>query len=109
MNEKMTAAIAFGILKQAIQATEYLERIAQDNDNAEGKVIAGQVALNEDVDLSRGFNSFKSHKKVSKTVSSLQGTLKYAELVMTHEAKVSAIATTATAAPKALAKGLVKA
>ena len=89
--DKMNAVKAVEAIKYAIIAVQYLEGVAQTNDNQEGKIIAAQVGRDEDVDLSRGFNSFKSHKKVSKTETALTGCLQYGELVMKHEDKAMAI------------------
>ena len=99
----MNAINAVALINSAIPALEYLEKMAQGNDNAEGAIIAGQVTRKEDVDLSRAFLSFKSHKGVSKAVAMIRKSVEYGNLVATAQAKAEAIETTATVADKLLA------
>lgn len=110
INNDMTAEKAHALLLAVLPAIQYLDRVAQDNDNAEGDIIARTRLAKEDVDLSRGALSWKTHKKVSKAEQAAQNALKYAELVMTHEAKAKAIETSASRGDvKRITKETVKA
>ena len=105
----MTADMAVKLIQAAIPAVQYLERIAQQNDNAEGKGVAKQVEAGEDVDLSRASMSFKTHKKVSKAENALDGAMKYGQLVVTHETKAKAIEAVKVENVKRITKETVKA